>query len=161
MNQAQEDTKDRELYTERLYAAPRQLVFEAWTTPEHLGEWFGPDGFTITTREMRFEPGGRWVFVMHGPDGTDYDNQVDFLEIVPPERLVYDHGQPEKPGMFRVTVEFLERGAKTELRMRMVFKTREERDERVEKSGAIEGQRQTLDRLGAYLERRRNEGRAS
>jgi uncharacterized protein YndB with AHSA1/START domain len=68
----------------REFAAPRALVFSAWTDPKHLAQWWGPFGFTTTTFSFDFRPGGVWRFVMHGPDGRDYQNRVTFEEIVPP-----------------------------------------------------------------------------
>jgi uncharacterized protein YndB with AHSA1/START domain len=76
----------------RLLNAPRQLVFSAFTDPKHLAQWWGPDGFTTTTHSFEFRPGGVWHFVMHGPDGRDYQNRITYEEIIRPERLVYRHG---------------------------------------------------------------------
>ncbi len=78
------DTADREIVITRLIAAPPELVFEAWTDPEHLAAWWGPDGFTTTTTALDMRPGGVWRFVMHGPDGRDYENRITFEEIVRP-----------------------------------------------------------------------------
>ncbi len=146
------DTSDREIKTTRVFAAPRELVFRMWTEPEHVARWWGPNGFTNTIQRMDVRPGGVWQFVMHGPDGTDYQNLVRFIEVVEPERLVYMHGSDLDPDQFHVTVLFEKEGENnTRLSMRSVFRTSAERDEKVEKIGAIEGMRQTLDRLGAYL----------
>ncbi|HEU0053538.1 MAG TPA: SRPBCC domain-containing protein, partial [Longimicrobium sp.] len=90
-------TADREVVQSRVFDAPRELVFDAWTDPAAVAEWFGPDGFTITTYEMDVRPGGVWRFTMHGPDGTDFPNRVDYHEVVRPERLVYDQGQGGEP----------------------------------------------------------------
>ncbi len=139
---------DREISAFRLYDAPRELVFDAWTRPEHVGKWWGPNGFTTTTHKMDVRPGGEWRFVMHGPDGTDYDNEITYLEVVRPERLVYDHGPVPR---FRVTVAFEDQGGKTLLRMRSVFETSEIRDQVARDHGAIEGMNQHLDRLGEAL----------
>lgn len=143
---------DRELVITRTFGAPRELVFEAWTDPEHVAQWWGPRGFTITIREMDVRPGGVWRFVMHGPDGVDYDNRIEYVEIVKPERLVYRHGSDVEgdAGQFQVMVTFAEKGGKTELTMRMLFATAAQRDETVE-FGAIEGANQTLDRLAEHL----------
>ena len=72
--------------------APRDLVFEAWADPRHLSQWWGPDGFTTSTSAFDMRPGGVWRFVMHGPDGRDYDNRITFDEIVRPEFIRYHHG---------------------------------------------------------------------
>lgn len=76
----------------REFDAPRELVFRAWTDPKHLAQWWGPNGFSTTTSAFDLRPGGVWRFVMHGPDGRDYENRVTFDEVVPPERLVYHRG---------------------------------------------------------------------
>jgi uncharacterized protein YndB with AHSA1/START domain len=142
------DTADREIVTPRVFDAPRALVFEAWINPKHVVHWWGPNGFKTTMQQMDVKPGGRWSFVMHGPDGTDYRNESIFLEVEKPARLVYEH----KTGpLFRATVDFEEQGNKTKLTMRMVFATKAERDTTAEKFGAVEGQKQTIERLANYL----------
>ena len=145
---------EQEFVFERIFDAPRELVFKAWTDPEHLAHWWGPKGFTNTFREIDVRPGGVWRFVMHGPDGTDYDNKVVFSEVVEPERLVYTHGGDEdgESGQFQVTVTFAEEGDKTRLTMQMLFESAAERDKMIE-FGAIEGANQTLDRLAEHLAR--------
>ena len=82
----------RTIVTTRVFDAPRELAFEAWTNPKHLVQWWGPNGFTTTIRAIDVRPGGIWRFVMHGPDGVDYENRIVYNEIVKPERLVYSHG---------------------------------------------------------------------
>ena len=144
-------TADREIVTERVFDAPRELVFKAWIDPSRIDEWWGPNGFTTTTHERDVRAGGVWRFIMHGPDGVDYDNEVVYLEIVDPERLVYVHGDGGATRQFQTTVTFEEHDGKTKLTMRAVFATAEERDRVVEEVGAIEGGNQTLDRLGQYL----------
>jgi uncharacterized protein YndB with AHSA1/START domain len=91
-------TSDRDLVIERIFDAPRQMVFDAWTDPETIGQWWGPRGFTTTVHEMDVRPGGVWRFTMHGPDGTDYPNRVVYDEVVAPERLVYTHGADDDSG---------------------------------------------------------------
>ena len=81
----------RSIIGKRVLDAPRALVFSMWTDPEHLAQWSGPNGFTTTTRTFDFRPGGVWRFVMHGPDGRDYQNRITLDEITPPERIVYRH----------------------------------------------------------------------
>jgi uncharacterized protein YndB with AHSA1/START domain len=114
--------------------------------------WWGPRGFTNTAIEMSVKPGGLWRFVMHGPDGVDYPNRVRFIEVVPNERLVYDHGDDsDAPAMFQVTVTFERVGTgQTKLTMRSLFPTAEA-VEAVKKFGAVEGGKQTLERLAEYL----------
>jgi uncharacterized protein YndB with AHSA1/START domain len=146
------NTGDREILIERVFDAPRELVFQAWTDPEHVAQWWGPQGFTNTIHEMDVRPGGICRFIMHSPDGVDYKNKIVYIEIVNPERLVYTHGEDDEGegGQFHVTVTFAEQGGKTKLTVRMLFESAEERDKSV-KFGAIEGGNQTLDRLAEYL----------
>lgn len=147
------NTSERSLTIQRTFDAPRERVWEAWTEPELVAEWWGPDGFTNTIHEMDVRPGGVWRFVMHGSDGVDYQNEIVYDEVVEPERLVYTHPPNEEHdlGKFRVTVDFdeLESGV-TALTMRMRFESAAER-ERQEEFGAIEGANQTLGRLADYL----------
>ena len=147
------ETGDRELVVTRVLNAPRELVFEAWTNPEHIGHWWGPNGFTLTTKEWNLKTGGIWRFTMHGPDGTDYPNKIIFLEIVKPERLVYKHDNEKEtePINFHVTITFEASGNKTKLEMRSLFETKEELTHVAEKYGAIEGAREHVSRLEEYL----------
>lgn len=145
-------TADREIMVTRTIEGPRRLVFEAYTDAAHLAQWWGPNGFTTTTRSFEFRPGGVWEFIMHGPDGTDYPNRIEWLEIVPPERIVYRHGErDDDPTSFSSTVTFVERGDATEITLRSVFRTREQRDQVVERYDAVEGARQTLGRLTEFI----------
>jgi uncharacterized protein YndB with AHSA1/START domain len=145
---------DREIVIARVLDAPRELVFEAFTDPRHIAEWWGPDGFTTTIHEMNVTVGGVWRYIMHGPDGTDYDNLTTYREIVKPERLVYSHGDSENPEMFHATVTFEAQGNKTRITLRMLAPTAVAREE-MKKFGAIEGGNQTLARLDAYLAKAR------
>lgn len=145
--------KDREILMERTFNAPRQLVWKAWSDPEHMKHWWGPDGFTNTIEEMDFRPGGICRFIMHGPDGTDYQNLIRYREVLPPEKLVYDHSDPGGEIQFEVYVHFEEVEEGTKLTMRSVFKSKEAMDFVIEKHGALEGAKQHLGRLAAYLEK--------
>jgi uncharacterized protein YndB with AHSA1/START domain len=140
----------------RVLDAPRDLVWRVWTDPKHLAQWWGPHGFTTTTSAYECKIGGVWRFVMHGPDGRDYKNKIIFIEVVEPERLVYRHaGEEEHEDVrFHVTVTFEAKGRKTLLTMRSLFATAQERDDVVEKYGAIEGGKQTLERLAEFVEKR-------
>jgi uncharacterized protein YndB with AHSA1/START domain len=146
---------DREIAATRVFDAPRELVWKAWTEPEHIAQWWGPNGFTTTTHSMELRPGGVWRYVMHGPDGRDYRNKVTYLEVVKPERLVYNHGGEEdvEPVNHHVTVTFREQGDKTRVDMRMVFVSAEARTHVIEAYGAFEGLKQHMGRLEAYLEK--------
>jgi uncharacterized protein YndB with AHSA1/START domain len=145
-------TTEREIVIARIIEGPRPLVFEAYTDVKHLAHWWGPDGFTTTTHRFSFRPGGVWEFIMHGPDGTDYPNHIEYREIAPPERIVFLHGaRAGDPNAFVSTVTFADRGNATEVTMRAVFRTKALRDEVVERFGAIEGGKQTLGRLAVYV----------
>src|SRR5215471_8987755 len=108
---------DREIVISRVFDAPRELVWKAWTDPEHVGKWWGPRGFSTTTRSIKIAPGGSWRYVMHGPDGTDYENLMTFIEVVKPEKLVYTMGGSveTEPVNFHVTTTFEEVGGKTKV----------------------------------------------
>ena len=145
-------TADREIVIARVISAPRELVFEAFTEVRHLSQWWGPEGFTTTTRAFEFRVGGEWVFVMHGPDGTDYQDWVSWTEITPPERIALRHGEFRgDPNAFESVLTFEADGAATRLEMRTVFATVQLRDEAVENYHVIEGGQQTLDHLAAYV----------
>jgi uncharacterized protein YndB with AHSA1/START domain len=137
----------------RVVDAPRELVWSVWTDPKHLAQWWGPDGFRTTTSVFDFKPGGVWRFVMHGPDGRDYDNRVTFDEIVKPERLRYHHGGGDdvEPVQFRTTVTFDALGGKTRVTLRGEFPTAEERARVIREYGADKGLVQTLARLAEYV----------
>ena len=148
-------TADREIVLTRTFDAPRELVWEAWTNPKHVVNWWGPRGFTTTIEKMDVRPGGVWKHVMHGPDGTDYPNSSVFKEVVKPERLVFSHGGGKQggPGAHFVATWTFEAlaGNKTKVTARMVFDSPTDRDFVVKEYGAIEGGKQTLERLADYL----------
>lgn len=144
-------TADREIVVTRLLSAPRELVWEVWTRPEHVPHWWGPNGFTTTIHEMAVQPGGVWRFIMHGPNGVDYPNRIEFVEVTRPERLMYLHGDEKGEIHFHVTVTFEEQGGKTLVTLRSLFPTAAARDFVVKQHNAIEGGRQTLGRLDEYL----------
>jgi len=75
------ESTDREIVVSRLIEGPRPLIFAAYSEVRHLSQWYGPTGFTTTTHSFDFRPGGVWEFTMHGPEGTDYPNHVEYLEI--------------------------------------------------------------------------------
>jgi uncharacterized protein YndB with AHSA1/START domain len=146
-------TQDREIVITRVIGAPRELVFEAFTEVRHLSRWWGPEGFTTTTRSFEFRVGAEWDFVMHGPDGTDYQEWISWQEIVPPERIALRHGESrDDPNAFESVLTFEPAGKQTRLTMSTVFPTKELRDEAVETYHAIEGGEQTLRNLAAYVE---------
>jgi uncharacterized protein YndB with AHSA1/START domain len=145
-------TSDREIVITRTIDAPRELVFEAFTEVRHLSRWWGPDGFTTTTRAFAFREGGVWEFLMHAPDGSDYPSWITWREITPPERIALLHGESaQDPDAFESVITFADHGETTEITMRTVFPTAALRDRAVEEYHAIEGGRQTLDGLAVYL----------
>ena len=149
---AQSETADREIVISRVIDAPRELVFEVFTEVRHLSRWWGPEGFTTTTRAFEFRVGGAWDFVMHGPDAADYQEWISWTEILPPERIALIHGEFRgDPKAFASVLTFAPHGAATLLEMRTVFPTKELRDTSVENYHAIEGGEQTLGKLAAYI----------
>ena len=150
--QARSATAHREVVISRIIDAPRERVFKAFTEVRHLSRWWGPEGFTTTTRSFEFRVGGEWIFVMHGPDGTDYSEWITWTEITPPERIALLHGEVrDDPKAFESILTFEPQGTATRLEMRTVFPTQEQRDEAVEKYHAVEGGQQTLGHLAAYV----------
>jgi uncharacterized protein YndB with AHSA1/START domain len=149
---AQSATVDREVVISRVINAPREIVFDAFTDVRHLSRWWGPEGFTTSTRAFEFRVGGEWDFVMHGPDGTDYQEWISFTEIAPPERIELLHGEFRgDPKAFESVLTFEPDGAVTRIEMRTVFPTKELRDQAVEEYHAVEGGEQTLSNLDAYV----------
>jgi len=151
-----EDTSAREMVITRLFDAPRELVFDAFTKPEHVVHWWGPAGFTTTIETMDVCPGGVWKHVMHGPDGANYPNEHIYLEVVRPERLVTSHGGHKEGGpetRFTHIITFENQSGKTLVTMRALFDSAETRDRTVRDFNAIEGGHQTLARLADYLPR--------
>jgi len=110
--------EDNQIVSTRVFDAPRALVYRAWTEPEHLAVWWGPNGFTNTIHQFDLKVGGHWKLTMHGPEGGNYENESFFLEIIENEKLVWDRiTQP----LFKVTVLFEDEGNKTKLTFIMDF----------------------------------------
>lgn len=148
------DSDARSIVGIRIFDAPRALVFSAWTSADHLAQWWGPNGFTTTTASFDFRPGGVWRFVMHGPDGRDYQNRVTFVEIVKNQRIVYRHdgGDDVEPVEFEQTVTFEDyENGKTRLIWHGRFPSAEERDRVIREYGADKGLVQTMSRLADYI----------
>lgn len=143
--------KPNELSITRLYNAKVEQVWDAWVDPNQVAQWWGPRGFTLTTKRKDVRTGGDWLYTMHGPDGVDWPNHTKFLEVEKYKRLVYDHGGFEdKPPMFRVTVLFSEVKGKTKMEMRMAFTSPEilEQSKKVIKDADGNS---TWDRLAEFL----------
>lgn len=143
---------DREIVVSRVIDARREVVFEAFTDVRHLSRWWGPEGFTTTTRQFEFRVGGVWAFTMRGPDGTEYPEWITWTGLTPPERIEFLHGEHrDDPNAFESAFTFTDHGSGTRIELRTVFPSRRARDEAVEKYHAIEGARQTLSKLVAYV----------
>lgn len=143
-----------EIVVTRLFEHPRELMFDAWTNVRHVSNWWGPRGFRTTTHEAEFKSGGLWRFTMHGPDGRDYENRIEFDEIQRPELIAYHHsGEGEDSGVkFVSRVTFEDRPEGTLLTMRMIFETVELRDQIEREYGAVEGAHHTLARLAEHVD---------
>jgi uncharacterized protein YndB with AHSA1/START domain len=144
---------DREIVLVRVLDAPREAVFAAWTDTDAFCQWFGPEGFTCTVREMDVGPGGRARFDMTSGDGTVYTSRFDYLDVVPGERLVMDHGSDadDDPARFRVTITLDEQAdGKTVLTLRQLHPTVEQRNTAIG-FGAVELGLQTMNKLARHL----------
>lgn len=153
MQNEKSSTADREINISRLLNAPVELVWEVWTDPEHLKNWWGPDGFTNTISKMQLEEGGEWDLVMHGPDGKDYKNKSVFKEIIKHKKIVYEHVSAPK---FLATIGFESRGNTTFLNWHMLFASREQLIEVVKTFKADEGLKQNIEKLNHYLQTKIN-----
>ncbi len=144
-----ERPSEREVVFSRLLNAPRDVVWRMWSELQHVSEWYGPDGFTTTTHEFDFVPGGVWRHVMHGPDGTDYPTRVVFREIDAPSRIVYDNDWdlPGAPLAFPNVITFEPIGDKTALSIHMTFPNDEAMRVAVERYGVLHGGMQMLGRV--------------
>jgi len=148
MENAKSNIADRELKIERTLNAPVELVWEVFTKPEHIANWWGPNGFTNTIYTMDVRTGGEWDFVMHGPDGRDYKNRSIYEEIIPLKKIVFNHFNPS----FTTTIKFEAKGDQTHLEWHMLFETAELFEAVVKAHNAAEGLKQNIVKLNAYLE---------
>jgi uncharacterized protein YndB with AHSA1/START domain len=147
MENKKNDTSDRELRLSRVLDAPVELVWEVFTDPEHIAQWWGPNGFRNTITRMEVKPGGKWDLVMHGPDGTDYKNESVFLEVVTCRRIVFEHVSPK----FTATIGFEAQGEQTLLTWHMLFESVEQFVQAVKTYGADEGLKQNVEKLSRFL----------
>jgi uncharacterized protein YndB with AHSA1/START domain len=154
---------DRTYVMERVFDAPRELVFEAYSTAEHLKHWWGPKGWTLPFCEVDFRPGGTWLYCMKGPVGSEDGEMMEswgkavYQEIIEPERIVYkdtfvdsDGSRVEGTPEMLITVEFVEEKGKTRLISKTLFESAEQLQQVLE-MGMEQGFSETLDRLEAYL----------
>lgn len=138
--------QEREILTERTFPVPVHRLYAAWSDPDQLARWWGPAGFRNLFSEFDLRPGGYWRFIMSGPDGTDYRNESRFSEVVPGERIVFDHLSGHR---FRTAFEFLPHGERTLLRWSMVFEEADEYERM--KEFIIRANSENLDRLEELL----------
>lgn len=148
---------DNELRLVRVFDAPVKLVWEVWTDDKHIVNWWGPRGFTLTTKSKDIRPGGQWIYTMHGPDGVDYPNITTYHEVIEHSKLVYDHGANEdQDALFRVTVTFEEVNNQTVMDMIMTLESAEAASKTQQFIKDVGGNT-TWDRLGEYLEEQQNQ----
>jgi uncharacterized protein YndB with AHSA1/START domain len=148
MESTKSSTADRELVFSRMLNAPVELVWEVWTKPEHIANWWGPNGFTNTIRKMEVKPGGGWDLVMRGPDGTDFEIKSVFREIVKYKKIVY-----EQQANFNcvATIEFESKEDKTFINWQMLFESKEYLIQAAKTYRVDEGLKQNAEKLINYL----------
>ncbi|MEP0746923.1 MULTISPECIES: SRPBCC domain-containing protein [unclassified Coleofasciculus] len=158
-NDSTDAQSDREIVITRVFNAPRELVFKAWTDPEHVAQWWGPKGFTTKVTELDLCPGGKSRYVMIGPDGTEYPGKGVFREVVPLERIVttdeFDEGfetvvNADLPKGMVMTVLFEDLDGKTKLTLCIVHESAEDRRKH-EEMGVIGGWNSSFDCLDEFL----------
>ncbi len=138
--------ENKEINSSRIFNASRDLVWEVWSRPEHLAKWWGPKGFKNTFNKHEFKNGGVWSFVMHGPDGTDFQNEMVYVEIMKPSKIILDHVTQPK---FKTTVTFEEMGKRTKVNFNMLFESEQICD--AVKNVAILGNEENFDRMEALM----------
>ena len=142
-----EITENKRLRITRTFKASIDLMWEVWTNPEHIVNWWGPNGFTSTIHIMDFREGGEWKLTLHGPDATNYPNRSIFKEIIPFKKIVFEHFNPH----FITTVLFESKGEETQIDWTLLFDTEEMREIVVKAHKVEEGQKQNIERLEKYL----------
>jgi uncharacterized protein YndB with AHSA1/START domain len=143
---------DREIVMTRVFDAPRDLVFEAHSSCEHMSNWWGPRKYEFASCQIDFRPGGTWRIVHRGPDGEEYGFHGEYREIVRPERITWTFEFEGFPGQVSVeTLELEEHDGKTTITATAVYDSVEARDAMIE-SGMESGAAESYDRLDEYLE---------
>lgn len=145
----------RELQITTTFNVPLVLVWEAWSDPDKIANWWGPNGFTSTIYEMDFREGGEWKLTLHGPDGTNYPNKSVYREIVPLKKIVFEHFYPH----FIANILFESQEGGTEITWNMLFDSKEQYETIVEVHKADEGQKQNIEKLNNYLQQLLDEGK--
>lgn len=145
-----------EIRITRVYDAPLHAVWDAWTVPEQVAQWWGPRGFTLTTHGKDLRAGGHWRYTMHGPDGVDYPNVTHYHVVEPQRRLVYDHGATDdRPALFRVDVRFAEADGRTTMELVMSLASPEAAAQ-IAQHIRQAGGNATWDRLAEHVAERRD-----
>lgn len=152
LNKIAVQTRNRELVITRIFDAPQDLVFEVWTEPKHLRNWFGPNDFTLPFCEVDFREGGNYRFCMRSPDDEDHWVWGTYREIVEPEQIVFTWGREDLKGNPRsksvVTVTFEPVGEKTRFTLRQgIFEFADDCTEHQD------GWTECLDHLARYVEK--------
>lgn len=143
---------DREIFMTRELNAPRDLVFEAHTSCEHMSRWWGPRKYEVVSCEIDFRPGGKWRIVHRGPDGDEHAFRGEFREIERPERIVWTFEYEGFPGQVSVeTLTLEEHDGRTTLTARSLYDSVEARDGMLQ-SGMADGARESFERLDEYLQ---------
>ena len=148
------DTADREIRLSRTFQAPPELVWEAFTDPRHVVNWWGPKGFSTTIEKMDVRPGGEWKHVMKGPDGALYPNHIVYTDVERPRLIAYKNSGRKEGGpgtAFHAFITFAPESGGTRVTLRMVFTSTEARDRTIREFGAVEGGKSTLERLAEHL----------
>jgi uncharacterized protein YndB with AHSA1/START domain len=141
---------EREIVLTRVFDAPRRLVFDAFTRPELLKRWFGPRGWSLVVCEVDLKVGGKWRFVLRGPDGKDMGMRGVYRAIAAPDRSVHTESFDDFPGESLVTTVLVEDRGRTTLTATVLYPSQEIRDA-VIKSGMEHGAAESYDKLAEYL----------
>jgi uncharacterized protein YndB with AHSA1/START domain len=148
---------DREIVLGRVIDAPRSLVYAAWTDPDQIQDWFGPEGMVIDTKEIDLNPGGFWRFDMVTSDGLRYSNRMLFLRMEAPALIEVEHGtdQDNDPGRWRMLVTFDEQSdGKTVLTLRQMHPSKRQREAKLGFGAVVYGG-QTLEKLALHVAKRK------
>lgn len=144
-----ENTQDREMHLETILDAPIEKAWQAWADPEQIVQWWGPNGFTNTMETFDLRDGGEWRFTMHGPDGKNYLNKSEFIEVIPERIFKFEHSSPH----FITTVLFEAKNNQTHIDWTMLFDSTEMRDAIIKAANAEEGLKQNVEKLKAFLDK--------
>lgn len=147
MEKSAHDTANRSIQVSVILPAPVEQVWEAWSNPMHIAQWWGPTGFTNTIHKMDLQPGGEWRLTMHGPDGKNYPNRSEFIEIVPLNKIIFQHFNPH----YLATVRLTPNDGETLLNWHMEFETADLFETVVKVFKADEGLQQNVEKLKTYL----------